>query len=105
VTGAAHPAAGSLERDLLEPAAAGRPGRFWPTSTPSSRRTCPMPRPPARAGCRARGSATTLHGIPALALGCARGRDMHALGERIERASLDLGCAQLDGVLRRFPGG
>jgi tripeptide aminopeptidase len=50
-------------------------------------------------------NAALAHGIPALALGCARGRDMHAPGERIERASLDLGRAQLDGVLRRFLGG
>jgi tripeptide aminopeptidase len=39
-------------------------------------------------------------GIPALCLGCARGRDMHALTERIERASLVQGAAQLEGVLR-----
>ncbi|MSO94550.1 MAG: M20/M25/M40 family metallo-hydrolase [Thermoleophilia bacterium] len=39
-------------------------------------------------------------GIPALCLGCSRGHDMHALGERIEVASLADGCAQLEGVLR-----
>ena len=42
------------------------------------------------------------HGIPALSLGCARGHDMHARTERIERASLDLGVRQLDGTLRRL---
>ena len=41
-------------------------------------------------------------GIPALSIGCARGYDMHAPTERIERASLALGVAQLDGVLRRL---
>ena len=41
-------------------------------------------------------------GIPALALGCARGHDMHALTERIELASLAEGAAQLQGVLRRL---
>jgi acetylornithine deacetylase/succinyl-diaminopimelate desuccinylase-like protein len=41
-------------------------------------------------------------GIPAIAIGCARGHDMHATTERIEAASLALGAAQLDGVLRRL---
>ena len=39
-------------------------------------------------------------GIPALAIGCARGADMHAEGERIDVSSLPLGIAQLDRVLR-----
>ncbi len=47
-------------------------------------------------------NAALAHGIPALSIGCARGRDMHAPTERIERASLALGVAQLDGVLRRL---
>lgn len=41
-------------------------------------------------------------GIPALALGVAYGSAMHTLDERIDVASLELGCRQLDGVLRRF---
>lgn len=41
-------------------------------------------------------------GIPALTLGCARGADMHTPTERIERSSIALGAAQLDGVLRRL---
>jgi len=41
-------------------------------------------------------------GIPAIAIGCARGHDMHATTECIEAASLALGAAQLDGVLRRL---
>ena len=41
-------------------------------------------------------------GIPALTLGCARGADMHAPTERIQRSSIALGAAQLDGVLRRL---
>ena len=41
-------------------------------------------------------------GIPALSIGCARGHDMHARTERIEVASLELGRAQLEGVLRRL---
>jgi len=41
-------------------------------------------------------------GIPALSIGCARGHDMHALTERIEVASLQLGRAQLEGVLLRL---
>ena len=47
-------------------------------------------------------NAALAHGIPALSIGCARGHDMHAPSERIERASLDLGVAQLEGVLRRL---
>lgn len=39
-------------------------------------------------------------GIPALGLGVARGASMHALDERIDATTLDLGAAQLDGVLR-----
>ena len=39
-------------------------------------------------------------GIPALCIGCARGRSMHALDERIEATTLALGAAQLDGVMR-----
>jgi tripeptide aminopeptidase len=42
------------------------------------------------------------HGIPALALGCARGADMHAPTERIERASIGLGAKQLERVVRRL---
>ena len=38
--------------------------------------------------------------IPALAIGCARGADMHAEAERIDISSLPLGIAQLDRVLR-----
>lgn len=47
-------------------------------------------------------NAALARGIPALALGCARGADMHALAERIELASVPLGVAQLDRVLRRL---
>jgi len=47
-------------------------------------------------------NAALAQGIPALALGCARGHDMHALTERIELASLAEGAAQLQGVLRRL---
>ncbi len=39
-------------------------------------------------------------GIPALAIGCARGADMHAEAERIDISSLPLGIAQLQRVLR-----
>jgi len=49
-------------------------------------------------------NAAFARGIPALSLGCARGHDMHALTERIELASLRLGRAQLEGVLRRLVG-
>jgi acetylornithine deacetylase/succinyl-diaminopimelate desuccinylase-like protein len=41
-------------------------------------------------------------GIPAVAIGCARGADMHTPEERIEQDSIALGVAQLDGVLRRL---
>jgi acetylornithine deacetylase/succinyl-diaminopimelate desuccinylase-like protein len=41
-------------------------------------------------------------GIPALCLGCANGGDMHTPYEWIERESIALGVAQLDGVLRRL---
>ncbi len=47
-------------------------------------------------------NAALAHGIPALSIGCARGHDMHAPAERIEAASLALGVAQLEGVLRRL---
>jgi len=47
-------------------------------------------------------NAALAHGIPALSIGCARGHDMHALSERIETASLALGVAQLEEVLRRL---
>ncbi|MFN2629471.1 MAG: M20/M25/M40 family metallo-hydrolase [Gaiellaceae bacterium] len=41
-------------------------------------------------------------GIPELTLGCARGADMHAPSERIERSWIADGVAQLDLVLRRL---
>ena len=41
-------------------------------------------------------------GIPALALGCVRGSDMHADAERIDLSSVPLGIAQLDRVLRHL---
>lgn len=41
-------------------------------------------------------------GIPALSIGCARGGDMHTPGEWVERDSIPLGVAQLEGVLRRL---
>lgn len=39
-------------------------------------------------------------GIPAAAIGCARGSGMHTVGERIDVPSLELGCRQLEAVLR-----
>ncbi len=45
-------------------------------------------------------NAACAYGIPALSIGCARGHDMHSLGERIEIASLEQGRAQLEAVLR-----
>ncbi len=39
-------------------------------------------------------------GIPAAAIGCGRGSGMHTLGERIDVRSLELGCRQLEEVLR-----
>lgn len=41
-------------------------------------------------------------GIPALALGCTRGADMHSPQERVEIASIARGAAQLERVLRRL---
>ena len=41
-------------------------------------------------------------GIPALALGLARGTGMHTLAESIDVASLELGCRQLELVLLRL---
>ena len=39
-------------------------------------------------------------GVPALALGCAHGRNMHAADEAIDVASVSLGYAQLERVVR-----
>lgn len=47
-------------------------------------------------------NAALARGIPALALGCARGADMHSRSERVEISSIALGVAQLDCVLRRL---
>lgn len=44
-------------------------------------------------------------GLPALALGCVRGADMHSPRERIEIGSIALGAAQLEGVLARLLAG
>ena len=41
-------------------------------------------------------------GVPALTIGVANGEGMHTLEERIDAGSLELGVAQLDGVLRRL---
>jgi tripeptide aminopeptidase len=38
-------------------------------------------------------------GIPAVGIGCGRGSGMHTFGERIDLASLELGCRQLEAVL------
>jgi acetylornithine deacetylase/succinyl-diaminopimelate desuccinylase-like protein len=46
-------------------------------------------------------NAALAKGIPALALGVARGSGMHTLGERIELDSVELGCRQLEEVLTR----
>lgn len=43
-------------------------------------------------------------GIPALAIGLARGSDMHTLGERIETGSLETGLRQLERLLVRLLG-
>ncbi len=43
------------------------------------------------------------HGIPAVAIGCGRGSGMHTVHERIELDSLELGCLQLEAVLRSLP--
>jgi acetylornithine deacetylase/succinyl-diaminopimelate desuccinylase-like protein len=57
---------------------------------------------------RARGEASTdanaalACGIPALALGVSYGGGMHTLHERIDVASLELGCAQVTRVLERL---
>ena len=40
-------------------------------------------------------NAAIAQGIPALAIGCARGSGMHTVHERIELGSLELGCRQL----------
>lgn len=47
-------------------------------------------------------NAALAHGIPAVTIGCSRGADMHAPTERIEIASLALGRAQLEALLRRL---
>ena len=44
-------------------------------------------------------------GRPALALGCARGADMHSPRERIDISSIALGAAQLESVLARLLAG
>jgi tripeptide aminopeptidase len=41
-------------------------------------------------------------GVPALCIGCSRGSSMHALDERIDASTLELGVAQLDGVMREM---
>ena len=48
-------------------------------------------------------NAAIAQGIPALAIGCGRGSGMHTVHERIELDSLELGCLQLEAVLRSLP--
>jgi acetylornithine deacetylase/succinyl-diaminopimelate desuccinylase-like protein len=43
-------------------------------------------------------------GIPAIGLGCGRGSGMHTTGERISVRSLELGCRQIEAVLRALCG-
>ncbi len=50
-------------------------------------------------------NAAVAAGIPALALGCARGSGMHSLAERIDLGSLELGCAQVAAVAEAAAGG
>jgi tripeptide aminopeptidase len=45
-------------------------------------------------------NAAIAQGIPAVAIGCGRGSGMHTDHERIEADSLELGCLQLEAVLR-----
>lgn len=44
-------------------------------------------------------NAAAAFGIPAVSIGCTRGRGMHTLGERIELGPLELGCRQLSAVI------
>ncbi len=48
-------------------------------------------------------NAAIAQGIPAVAIGCGRGSGMHTVHERIELDSLELGCLQLEAVLRSLP--
>jgi tripeptide aminopeptidase len=50
-------------------------------------------------------NAAVAAGIPALALGCARGSGMHSLTEQIDLGSLELGCAQVVAVAGAVAGG
>lgn len=49
-------------------------------------------------------NAAIANGIPAVAIGCARGAGMHTTGERIDLGSLELGCRQLDAIIRALVG-
>lgn len=49
-------------------------------------------------------NAAAAFGIPAASIGCTRGSGMHTLGERIELEPLELGCRQLEAVIRALTG-
>jgi acetylornithine deacetylase/succinyl-diaminopimelate desuccinylase-like protein len=49
-------------------------------------------------------NAAASFGIPAVSVGCTRGSGMHTMGERIELEPLELGCRQLDAVIRALLG-
>lgn len=48
-------------------------------------------------------NAAIVQEIPAVAIGCGRGSGMHTVRERIDLDSLELGCRQLELVLRSLP--
>ena len=49
-------------------------------------------------------NAATSLGVPAVALGCARGSGMHALRERIDLRSLETGCRQVAAIVSTLAG-
>jgi tripeptide aminopeptidase len=89
----------ALEREVVGRRPAGRLDTAHPLvqTVMAARRELGLPQDCGSGSTDANAAAAA--DIPAVAIGCGRGSGMHTVGERIDLASLELGCRQLESIL------